>query len=125
MQHGESPDSGADTSAPSEELWQSSRRTACSESIATLSNARTVRNARRHVLCKFQYWIWIGRSSMTRSASFAWRALTRVPLARSRPNSRRITFPHSFIEFENRRCRYPETVNSFYETWSKHKARET
>jgi len=72
--HGVSPDSGADTSARSEASWQSSRRTAYSECTGILSNARTARNARLHVLCRFQYWTWIGKSSTTRNASFAWHA---------------------------------------------------
>src|SRR6266849_1891404 len=87
MRRGESPDSGADTSARSEESWQSSRKTASSESTGTLSNAQTARNANPHVLCKFQSWTWIGKSSTTQSASFAWRALMHAPQEHSRQSS--------------------------------------
>src|SRR5256885_10729282 len=98
MQRGEFPDSGAGTSALSEESWQSSRGTAYSECTATLPNAQTARNARPHVRCRFQYWIWIGRSSTIRNASFVWLALMLVPPERFRQSSLRIaSYPRIFI----------------------------
>src|SRR6266511_4986836 len=99
MQHGESHDSGADTSAPLEESWQSSRRTAYSECTATPSNAQTAKNARPHVPCKSQYWIWIGKSSTTRNAYFAWRALMHAPLEHSRLSSHNTTLSQSQVRF--------------------------
>src|SRR6266540_4314244 len=99
MQPGESHDSGADTSAPSEASWQSSRRTAYSECTATLSNAQTAKNARPHVLCRFQYWIWIGKSSTTRNASSAWRALMHAPREHFRQSSHSATSSQSQAGF--------------------------
>ena len=93
MPRGESPDSGADTYARSEESWQSSRRTACLECTVTRSSAQTAKNAKPRAQCRFQYWIWTGRSSTIRNASFVWLALMHAQLERSlRSSHRRISY---------------------------------